>query len=343
VTTDGRVFFCPDKSHVPGDEFIAVVRAGLQSQGHEVVLQSPEFGEAFIRDDRRGEGLLCFVPAGLHSLERLASDARRLHRRDGQYAYMGVVGLGGPTVSQGGPEWRRAFGALIAAGFHVSHPELIDGELVWDPARVGDFCFDPDENSIRFGSRQVGEAVPDDVAEGCYLSFRSAIAQIFGARLLDGLTDGALALRLPDGRIVVNATKTAKAPTQFCMEDLVVLEDWSGATNTLSWSGRRPPSSGAVWYWSILKARPDVEALVHTHCRGITYSAAPEVLPLRCPTFAPYGGTSGLADLLRILSYSPVAILRAHGQVAVGRTFDEALDHIVGLRQRVVGAYVGPP
>jgi ribulose-5-phosphate 4-epimerase/fuculose-1-phosphate aldolase len=256
---------------------------------------------------------------------------------------MGVVGLGGPTELQRGSEWRRTFGVLTAAGVHVSHPELIDGELFWDPARVGDFCLDPHEYSIRYGSRQVGESAPDEVLESCHLVFRSAIAQIFGAGLLDGLTDGALALRLPDGRIVVNATKTAKAPTQFSRDDLVVIEDWDESSNTVSWRGRRPPSSGAVWYWCILKARPDVEAMVHTHCRGITYSAAPEALALRCPTFAPYGGTAGLAELMRILTHSPVAILRAHGQVSVGRTLDEALDHIVALRQRVVAAYFGPP
>jgi ribulose-5-phosphate 4-epimerase/fuculose-1-phosphate aldolase len=152
---------------------------------------------------------------------------------------------------------------------------------------------------------------------------------------------GHAALRDPDGRGVW--TKASGWGFEEITEERVVLVSPEG--EVLAGTGKRHIEYPI--HTEVLRARPDVAAVVHTHPRAATAFAALDV-PLRAldhdgvlfsePDVPRFAGTGGLirtaelgAAVADALGDARAVLLPRHGVVTVGATVAEAVMHAVLL------------
>ena len=133
-------------------------------------------------------------------------------------------------------------------------------------------------------------------------------------------------------------TPTAMDREEMTADDIVVI-DMDG--HTVESLHDQRPTSELMMHTAIYRSRSDVHAVAHTHSRAATAFAVMnkeipaivyELSILGCREgyvpVAPYGrpGTHAAAEnVLAPLSISDVALMQAHGVVAVGDTLKEAL------------------
>ena len=133
-------------------------------------------------------------------------------------------------------------------------------------------------------------------------------------------------------------TPTGMDREEMTADDIVVI-DMDGHT-VESLNGRKPTSE-LMMHTAIYKSRSDVYAIAHTHSRAATaFAVMNKMIPaivyelsiLGCKEgyvpVAPYGrpGTRAAAEnVLAPLSISDVALMQAHGVVAVAENLKEAL------------------
>lgn len=127
------------------------------------------------------------------------------------------------------------------------------------------------------------------------------------------------------------------------------------------WHGALKPSTEWRFHLDILRVRPDVEAIVHTHSVHATALAiARRAIPachymvaafggndVRCAGYARYG-TQALSDLvLRALEGRNACLLANHGAIAAGPSLAKAMWLAVELetlaRQYILALQVGDP
>lgn len=152
--------------------------------------------------------------------------------------------------------------------------------------------------------------------------------------------EGNIALRLGADRVLVTPRGAAKGA--LGPDDLVEV-DLDGRRVR----GTREASTEVRMHLTILRARRDVEAVVHAHPPVATGFAAagktldegvlPELIAYVGPVaLAPYGmtGTGELSERLAPLIASHEAILLSnHGAVTMGRSLDDALHRMESLEQ----------
>ena len=133
-------------------------------------------------------------------------------------------------------------------------------------------------------------------------------------------------------------TPTGMERETMTINDIVVI-DMDG--HTVESLNRRKPTSELMMHTAIYRSRSDVHAIVHTHSRAATSFAVMnkpipaivyELSILECKEgyvpVAPYGrpGTRAAAEnVLAPLAISDVALMQAHGVVAVAENPKEAL------------------
>lgn len=138
------------------------------------------------------------------------------------------------------------------------------------------------------------------------------------------------------GYIVITPTGMDRA--EMLPEDVVVIDMQGRVVEALT--GKKPTSE-SMMHIAVYKARPDVGAIVHTHSKNATAFAVMnkpipaivyELFLLGCKKgyipVAPYGrpGTKELAQsVLKPLEISDVALMQAHGVIAVAKDLKEAL------------------
>lgn len=138
------------------------------------------------------------------------------------------------------------------------------------------------------------------------------------------------------GCIVITPTGMDRA--EMLPEDVVVIDMQGRVVEALT--GKKPTSE-SMMHIAVYKARPDVGAIVHTHSKNATAFAVMnkpipaivyELFLLGCKKgyipVAPYGrpGTKELAQsVLKPLEISDVALMQAHGVIAVAKDLKEAL------------------
>ncbi len=142
-------------------------------------------------------------------------------------------------------------------------------------------------------------------------------------------TAGNVSVRHGDGFLVTPSSLSYDVMTP----DDVVQMAWDG-----TYEGRRP-SSEWRFHRDILRARPDVEAIVHCHSVYATSVAVHHrTIPafhymvgiaggttIRCARYATFG-TQELSDAaLEALEGRMACLLGQHGQIALGKTLDKAL------------------
>ena len=175
---------------------------------------------------------------------------------------------------------------------------------------------------------------PEDVAVAAHRALAAA-----------GLSDmiwGHASVRLPDGSGIM--TKSSGWSFEEITPQRLV---------RVSWDGRRLAGEGTVHievpiHTRIMAARPEVEAVVHTHALAVTAFASLGV-PLRAishdgvpfalqlPRFERTGNLIDSAELGDALAHglgaASAIIIPQHGSVTVGRTVAQAVMHAVLLER----------
>ncbi len=142
-------------------------------------------------------------------------------------------------------------------------------------------------------------------------------------------TAGNLSIRHNEGFLI---TPSSMSYDVMGPDDIVSM-DWDG-----TYVGRRP-SSEWRFHRDILRARPDVEVVLHCHstfatavaCHHLTIPAFHYMVgvmggnTLRCASYATFG-TQALSDAAIVaLQDRQACLLGQHGQIALGRTLESAL------------------
>ena len=142
-------------------------------------------------------------------------------------------------------------------------------------------------------------------------------------------TSGNLSVRSGDGFLI---TPSSLPYDQMQLEDLVEM-DFEG-----TYAGRRP-SSEWRFHRDILKNRPDIDVVLHCHSvYATTLACHHREIPafhymvgiaggttIRCAEYATFG-TQELSDAaLKALEGRMACLLGQHGQISLGRTFEQAL------------------
>jgi L-fuculose-phosphate aldolase len=156
---------------------------------------------------------------------------------------------------------------------------------------------------------------------------------------------GNVSARIGDGLLI---TPSGLPYAVMQPEDLVEL-----SLNGEVRSGARKPSSEWPFHTSIYQARPDAQAIVHTHSpKATALSCARRGIPafhymialaggpdIRCADYATFG-TQALADnAVRALEGRKAVLLANHGVIALGSTLDGAYT-IAAEVENLAGQYL---
>ncbi len=156
---------------------------------------------------------------------------------------------------------------------------------------------------------------------------------------LNQATAGNLSIRLGDTMLITPSA----VPYDQLTPDMIAAMPLHGEYG--AWSGPLPPSSEWRIHLDILKARPEVGGLIHTHSLyATTLSMLRKPIPaahymiaafggptIRCTDYAPFG-TKELSDFaLEGLEGRTGVLLGSHGMVVLGTTLDEAMWRAVEL------------
>jgi L-fuculose-phosphate aldolase len=157
-----------------------------------------------------------------------------------------------------------------------------------------------------------------------------ATARSMNALALSRGTSGNVSARVDKGFLVTPSA----LPYERTEPDDIVFVDADGAA-----SGRRNPSSEWRFHRDIYAARPDAQAIVHTHasfattlaCLGRSIPAFHYMIAvaggddIRCAPYATFG-TQALSDhAVRALEDRKACLLAHHGMIAIGDSLDAAL------------------
>ncbi|MDB5594352.1 MAG: class aldolase [Hyphomicrobiales bacterium] len=152
-------------------------------------------------------------------------------------------------------------------------------------------------------------------------------------------TSGNISVRLGESMLVTpTATPYARLTPGMIASMTIDAED--GA-----WQGPRAPSSEWRFHRDILRARPDIGAIVHCHA---TYATVLSMLRLnipaahymiaafggpeiQCTDYAPYGTSELSALAVAGLGRNHGVLLGSHGMIATGCDLDEAMWRAVEL------------
>ncbi len=153
-------------------------------------------------------------------------------------------------------------------------------------------------------------------------------------------TEGNLAVRLAADRVLVTPRGTAKG--ELREEDLVEVDLAGGRLR-----GIREPSTELDMHLAILRARPEVQAVVHAH-PPVATGFATAALPLDCDCIpellatvgavpvVPFAvpGTPAVGERIRpYLAQHEALLLQNHGAVTLGRSLDQARWRMESLEQ----------
>jgi L-fuculose-phosphate aldolase len=152
-------------------------------------------------------------------------------------------------------------------------------------------------------------------------------------------TAGNLSIRFGDVMLITPSAVPYDQLTQAMIASMPLDGEYG------AWTGPLPPSSEWRIHLDILKGRPDVGALIHTHSLyATTLSMLRKPIPaahymiaafggptIRCTDYAPFG-TKELSDLaLAGLEGRTGVLLGSHGMIVAGTTLDEAMWRAVEL------------
>ena len=144
-----------------------------------------------------------------------------------------------------------------------------------------------------------------------------------------GDTVGNLSFRTTAGFII---NRTAGDLRSITPEEFVEVLHADTIKRELSVAGAYEPSSESMMHAAIYAARNDVNAVFHGHSQGVLEQASRLRLPVT-EHEQPYGTAELAAEMLKVLEWQKIVVMRNHGFVTVGRTMAEAgrwIEHLLG-------------
>lgn len=166
---------------------------------------------------------------------------------------------------------------------------------------------------------------------------------IDACRAMNGLginrgTSGNISIRLPDGILI----SPSGIPYQDLTPDLIVKMDADG-----NFEGDTIPSSEWPMHTAVLRARPDLHALVHTHSTHATALSVLErdIPPLhylvaaaggdtiRCAPYATFGTPELGAHIIAAMQDRRACLLAHHGVLTGHKTLKQALSLAVTVEE----------
>ncbi|MCI4663392.1 MAG: class II aldolase/adducin family protein [Neomegalonema sp.] len=173
-------------------------------------------------------------------------------------------------------------------------------------------------------------------------ALRRAIIDQCRAMNANGLnqgTSGNISVRL-QGRMLITPSAT---PYDAMTPEMIAAMPLEGAYG--AWEGPLKPSTEWRFHLDILKSRPEVNAIVHTHATYCTALAiARKEIPaahymiaafggatIRCSDYATYGTAALSETALRALDGRMGCLLANHGMIALGESLDKAMWRAVEL------------
>lgn len=142
---------------------------------------------------------------------------------------------------------------------------------------------------------------------------------------------GFLAQKLDDGRIIV--TRTGALVGDLNHKDLTIITGCD-EKNVVSWCGNYPPSSETPLVLEVFKTFPSAKVIIHGHCKDITYS--PKLIGYLSKEYLAYGQWGEVFKILPLLKEHNFAIMKLHGEVVIGNSFDEALSLYYAMYQKTL-------
>jgi hypothetical protein len=205
-----------------------------------------------------------------------------------------------------------------AAKVHLVHPDVrAPGGWRTSPAKVADAWHALHRKvKLPWECRGPAPAPPPGLAA----AFAEEGARLAGNGLLNRPADGCMSVRAPGG-FWITASGTPKADVR--PEHLVWVEQANGDGLHGRSDGRRP-SSGTPWHAAIYAQRGDVGAIVHGHCRRLTYGDV--LADRRTPHYAPYGTMAVYESMKDLVATGDFLILTGHGEVSLGADLRECVD-----------------
>ena len=169
-------------------------------------------------------------------------------------------------------------------------------------------------------------------------AIRTEIVRVAKLLRLRGLavgTSGNVGARLDDGRIAI--TPSTMDYDEMTPEDIVIVEADGSPSE-----GRHRPSSELALHVAVFAARPDVQAIVHTHSPfAAAYSAARRPVPaahyvlallvgqgrdaLNVARYATFGTEALARNAVEALGDDNAVLLANHGAIAVAASLRSAL------------------
>lgn len=177
----------------------------------------------------------------------------------------------------------------------------------------------------KFGTVFARREAPADQRVGELVEWCHRLARLG----LVGDTVGNLSFRSSHGFII---NRTAGDLGKITREEFVEVLKTDIFNRELTVAGAYEPSSESMMHAAFYEARPDVNAVFHGHSQRLLDKAS----TLRVPVTEkeqPYGTPELAAEILKILEWQKILVMRNHGFVAVGRTMAEAgrwVEHILG-------------
>ena len=146
------------------------------------------------------------------------------------------------------------------------------------------------------------------------------------------------------GNVSLRATNAAGQPgflitPSGLAADRMTIDDMVWMDFSANWEGRRQPSSEWRFHLDILKNRPQINAVIHTHSMfATTLSTLRRDIPpfhymvalaggdtIRCAPYALFGSQLLSDHALAALYDRKACLLANHGMIAIGENLDKAL------------------
>ena len=183
---------------------------------------------------------------------------------------------------------------------------------------------------LRYSGKQVSCEDYQDVISENYPAF-AHFGHILQQDHYTNARAGFLALRLNDGRILI--TRTGAMVGNLNRKDLSIITNCD-ADNCVYWCGEYSPSSETPLVIETFNAFPDAKAIIHGHCKNVTYS--PNLLDYLSKEYLAYGQWGESFKIIPLLEKYSSAIMKLHGEIMIGDSFDEALSRYRELLEKTL-------
>jgi ribulose-5-phosphate 4-epimerase/fuculose-1-phosphate aldolase len=196
-----------------------------------------------------------------------------------------------------------------------------------------------DEGYIKFNFEAIEEVVLSHSEVEDLIDLRTKLYDIGLIGFSDGVSFGNVSKRANGDEFVISSSNTGDkrilSPEQFALVTFVDLD-----RNMVKFKGKNPPSSETLTHYSVYKAFPEANYVVHFHNHNI-WEYYLDKLPTT-PKSAGYGTTELAKSILELRANFHATekisaiILGGHydGVVTFGRSVDEVLDNINKLYRK---------